>query len=272
MAFFNKRMILLFTNLFLLAGIGTTIANYSKSVIQGDAATNFSMSIKKYDTSSFGSGVSDGTLSYGTTSSSITVAANTGSATVNVTYNKNSSTTTTIFNNTAGEIRLYPGATNGGSLTYAISSGYKIISFQIKSSQNPGSTINGGTSFTSLNFTENFNTLTTTVVLKNEVNATSGTTNQLRTTEAIISYQSIDEINSESFSTNFLSSTENKQGFCNLNDLNWSTLESDYNALTVGAQNEFKTNTTNQTIIDARGRYNYLISYNNTLNDFVYGV
>jgi hypothetical protein len=37
MAFFNKRMILLFTNLFLLAGIGTTIANYSTSVIQGEA-------------------------------------------------------------------------------------------------------------------------------------------------------------------------------------------------------------------------------------------
>lgn len=52
----------------------------------------------------------------------------------------------------------------------------------------------------------------------------------------------------------------------------WSTLESDYNALTVGAQNEFKSNTTNQTIVDARARYNYLISYNNALNDFVFGV
>jgi len=37
MAFFNKRMILLFTNLFLLAGISITIANYSTSVIQGEA-------------------------------------------------------------------------------------------------------------------------------------------------------------------------------------------------------------------------------------------
>jgi len=40
MAFFNKRMILLFNNLFLLAGIGTTIANYSTSVIQGEANVN----------------------------------------------------------------------------------------------------------------------------------------------------------------------------------------------------------------------------------------
>jgi len=37
MAFFNKRMILLFTNLFLLAGIGTTIANYSTSQLEGQA-------------------------------------------------------------------------------------------------------------------------------------------------------------------------------------------------------------------------------------------
>jgi len=40
MAFFNKRMILLFNNLFLLAGIGTTIANYSTSVIEPFAAEN----------------------------------------------------------------------------------------------------------------------------------------------------------------------------------------------------------------------------------------
>ncbi len=45
MAFFNKRMILLFTNLFLLAGIGTTIANYSTSVIQGEASIEKSINI-----------------------------------------------------------------------------------------------------------------------------------------------------------------------------------------------------------------------------------
>jgi len=39
MVFFNKRMILLFTNLFLLAGIGITIANYSTSVIETEAST-----------------------------------------------------------------------------------------------------------------------------------------------------------------------------------------------------------------------------------------
>lgn len=45
MAFLNKRMILLFTNLFLLAGIGTTIANYSTSVIQGEANVEKSINI-----------------------------------------------------------------------------------------------------------------------------------------------------------------------------------------------------------------------------------
>ena len=56
MAFFNKRMILLFNNLFLLAGIGTTIANYSTSVIQGEAndkiITTYSLGISNSSSSS----------------------------------------------------------------------------------------------------------------------------------------------------------------------------------------------------------------------------
>ncbi len=46
MAFFNKRMILLFTNLFLLAGIGTTIANYSTSEFQGAATGEVEVLLK----------------------------------------------------------------------------------------------------------------------------------------------------------------------------------------------------------------------------------
>lgn len=272
MRFINKKFMLFMTNVFLLAGIGSTIANYSTSVIQGEAATTFSISIKKFNSTVFSTGVSDGNLSYGTSNNSITVLTNTGNASVTVSFAKNASTTFSIFNNSSGEIRLYPGATNGGSLSYTISSGFKIISFQIKSSQNPGSAINGGASFTSLDFTESFVSLTTSVVLKNVVNQTSGVSNQLRVTESILTYQSIDELDAETFSTTFLSTTDNKAGSCNENDLSWSTLESNYTNLTSNVKNEFKTNSINQTIIDARARYNYLISYNVALNDFVFGV
>ena len=39
MRFINKKLMLFMTNVFLLAGIGSTIANYSTSVIQGEAAS-----------------------------------------------------------------------------------------------------------------------------------------------------------------------------------------------------------------------------------------
>jgi hypothetical protein len=99
---------------------------------------------------------------------------------------------------------------------------------------------------------------------------TSGTTN-LTTSAAIeIQYISLNEGNAEIYSSNFLSSTAGKINCTS--DTGWSTLQSDYNALSADAKTEFKTNTTNQTIVDARERYNYLIAFNNTLTDFVNAV
>ena len=79
-----------------------------------------------------------------------------------------------------------------------------------------------------------------------------------------------DVVDAESFSTDFLTATENKANCTS--DTGWSTLQSDYDALSADAKTEFKTNTTNQTIVDARERYNYLIAFNNTLTDFVNAV
>jgi len=270
MRLFKKQLVVLTLNVLVFLVLASTISNYTTSYFEGEAATTFSATIKKYNLTASTPSVSDGLLSFGTSDSSLTYSQNTGNATFSVSFAKNSSTTTTLYNNSSGEVRLYPGLTNGGSLTYSISSGYKILSFRIKSSQNPGATINAGTSFTSLDKTENFSALTTQVTLKNVVNQSSGSGNNFRKTEVIMTYESISENDAESYSTNFLTSTENKANCTS--DTGWATLESDYNALSTDAKNEFKTNTTNQTILDARARYNYLIGFNNTLNDFVFGV
>ncbi len=48
MRFINKKIMLFMTNLFLLAGIGSTIANYSTSVIQGEAANASDLFFSQY--------------------------------------------------------------------------------------------------------------------------------------------------------------------------------------------------------------------------------
>jgi predicted extracellular nuclease len=48
MRFINKKIMLFMTNVFLLAGIGSTIANYSTSVIQGEAANASDLFFSQY--------------------------------------------------------------------------------------------------------------------------------------------------------------------------------------------------------------------------------
>lgn len=75
------------------------------------------------------------------------------------------------------------------------------------------------------------------------------------------------EVDAETFSTDFLLATENKVN-CTT-DTGWSELATDFGLLSSEAQTEFRTNSTNQTIMDAKARYDYLISYNELLTDFV---
>lgn len=99
---------------------------------------------------------------------------------------------------------------------------------------------------------------------------TSGTTNLTEANSIEIQYISLDEGSAETFSSDFLNATENKAN-CTT-DTGWLDLASDYDLLSEDAKTEFKTNSTNQTILDARERYNYLIAFNNTLPDFVNAV
>lgn len=116
---------------------------------------------------------------------------NNGDATITVTYNRNSASTHSIFNNTSNEIRLYPGTTNGGQLTYLISAGYKIVSITVNTSQNPGlSLTNNVGPLTTASTLQEYNPGVLSVWIKNAVNASSGTANQLRITNVVITYQS----------------------------------------------------------------------------------
>ena len=76
-----------------------------------------------------------------------------------------------------------------------------------------------------------------------------------------------DVIDAESFSNDFLTATENQVNCTS--DTGWSTLGTNFDALSEDAKTEFRTNTTNTTIVNARARYNYLRAFNNTLTDFV---
>ncbi len=70
-----------------------------------------------------------------------------------------------------------------------------------------------------------------------------------------------------SFSTSFNDSTNNKFGACTNEGLDWLNLKSTYTNLSKAGKREFALNS-NATVLDARTRYSYLISYNNSLDKF----
>lgn len=278
MAFLNKRMILLFTNLFLLAGIGTTIANYSTSVIEGQAI-DYTLGIDTGYT-----GANDGSSAWTTTNSQSSTF---GSKTLLQSLNSTTSYVSTVTSTTkfypagstygsAGKFKVGTSTAGGWGLVFTLSNSKKAINVEltVKRFTSNGSTydtdtyisINGGNS--QLVSSTSSELLTFNISSSNSVSI-SGTGKRFYLEGIKLSIDPSED-EASNFSTAFLLSTENKTNCTS--DSGWSTLESDYNALTVGAQNEFKSNTTNQTIVDARARYNYLISYNNALNDFVFGV
>lgn len=114
--------------------------------------------------------------------------ANPGGAILNVTYNRNSASTHSIFNNGGGELRLYPGGTNGGQITISLVGNYKIISIKVNTSQNPTIlSVNGAASVAGSPKVDFIDGVTT-VTIKNTSSATSGSSNQLRITDLIIEY------------------------------------------------------------------------------------
>jgi hypothetical protein len=278
MAFFNKRMILLFTNLFLLTGIGTTIANYSTSVLEGQAI-DYTLGINTGY-----SGPSDGSAVWTTSSSqTLTFGGKTLLQSLNATTSYISSITSTSkfypagsTYGTAGKFKVGTSSAGGWGLSFTLSNSKKAINVEltVKRFTSNGSTYDADT-YISINssnsqlVSSNTSELLTFNISSNNSVSISGTGKRFYLEGIKLSIDPSED-EASNFSSTFLNSTENKTNCTS--DIGWSALESDYNALTIDAQNEFKTNSTNQTIIDARARYNYLISYNNSLNDFVFGV
>ncbi len=290
MAFFNKRMILLFTNLFLLAGIGTTIANYSTSVIQGEATESRIL-------------ISNNTFENATTILSSNILPYTHSALTNyfsnpylMRVNLNHVVTLPVGNLTSGNTNNLPTSAELVSKIYVTvsavgnnattSPNYTIQAIDENSNDITGvnqtiqmhnATVNSGSTAKTAadNNPKEFVLISPSISIRGfkiTYSSGNGGTPGSALYRIKVEYVAISqsEVDAKNFASNFNIATDNKANCTS--DSGWSTLESDYNALTVGAQNEFKTNSTNQTIIDARVRYNYLISFNNTLNDFVFGV
>jgi len=73
---------------------------------------------------------------------------------------------------------------------------------------------------------------------------------------------------SNTFASYFLNMTENKQGSCTTESLKWATIDNTYDTLTA-SQKEVFLNSSDSNLINARARYQYLRSYNESLTDFL---
>ncbi|HHY96500.1 MAG TPA: InlB B-repeat-containing protein, partial [Acholeplasma sp.] len=152
----------------------TLYAVWEEVVVPSDPETLVIDTSGKYD-----KGISDGVIPAERLSLT-----NSGTANFTISFYKNNSSTITIFNNSGGEIRLYAGSGNGGQLTIEIEPGYKITEITIKTSQNGGLSINGGSSNTSSTISEIFELGLNQVVIKN----VALDNNQVRITDITITY------------------------------------------------------------------------------------
>ncbi|MFZ9197650.1 MAG: hypothetical protein ACO22H_04790 [Bacilli bacterium] len=284
MAFFNKRMILLFTNLFLLAGIGTTIANYSTSLIQGEAATSSGVVSTRtsalINSSNFSHQIFEFAVNADSAKNYAKLQTTNYFQTNNGFFGSNSPSSIKIVSLQLGTFGTWTGAKTVNFTLTLTNEGTKLTdvgaidSYTSSALSNSVDGSNGlFTNITSLSI-ESTSGFTFDGFRLELSTITSTTSGYLRMARFDYEYQytSIAESEAENYSSNFLLTTDNKQNLCDSVNLDWSTLESNYNSLSLDAKNEFKTNSTIQTIIDARARYNYLISFNNTLNDFVFSV
>ena len=110
MRFINKKFMLFMTNVFLLAGIGSTIANYSTSVIQGEAVVPERNKEFLFDN------LSGGTIPSGTTYIN-----------VNTSTNPCNFTITGGFNKTGTSPKIAFGITNSATISGVPSSTPSII-------------------------------------------------------------------------------------------------------------------------------------------------
>ena len=290
------------TNAFLLAGIGSTIANYSTSVIQGDAVSTSSY-ILNFESNQW-PGATNPKSAYdaGTANSDEgdTVVLNGISVNIysgligNIADDKkegNYSSRLRILSYT-NETTFLPGyLTILNDFSKASSITFKYANYgaltqgrlRLEISGDSGSTwtevwsqSSSVSTLTSVNYTIDYSVFSGNPSSSKRfrfVASALSPTNQNNTRinlDSIEVFTDNDLSSSYDYSTDFLIATANKVNCAS--DSGWDLQELEYNSLSTNAKNEFKTNSTNQTIIDARARYNYLISYNAALNDFVFGV
>jgi hypothetical protein len=273
MRFINKKIMLFMTNVFLLAGIGSTIANYSTSVLQGEALSRTKVAL--FGTSNLTSGwVQSGfTPTQGTdyvrfrTNETNFVSTSSKSSLIDPLEQFTSSLTITF------KVGSFGGTGTSGFLRAEILNSSNTVLNSATGSftlNNADESYIQGSSIT-LTLPENPSDIDK---FKLILHSSSGFTDSkyMRFQELTITYSS--ELittydDATTFATTLLNSTNDKEN-C-LSDDNWTTLSSSYTNLSSDAKIYFQNTTTNQTILNARNRYNYLRSFNISLPDFIFG-
>ncbi len=289
---------LFMTNVFLLAGIGSTIANYSTSVIQGEAFTNRTITINRSL-----SAIPIGTIAY-TDSNTYTITDSGASQTVSITGSFFSSSSQTFIQFKQGAAKTSaPIDDRRGWWSTTATPGYitkititptangstgtaRIIAPILSSSQTVGKI----TSFTS--DATNAPSFATKEEVKNVMGSTTVSTpvewtfsrnkmyryfnftpnsNHAHYYNSVVIEYDVPESDLEAvitFSDYFLTNTNNKNGQCTIGGLNWTNLSDTYNTLTTNQKSLFVANSANSSVADAVSRYLYLRSFNATLTNF----
>ncbi len=286
MRLFKKQLVVLTLNVLVFLVLASTISNYTTSYVEGEAdtgsaslVTNVSdlnsgdkIIIAGYDNSSTGSPV--GNYSISTTQNSNNRGAQSVSVSSgNLTYDTDTTEILTLgISSTYWTLYANFSVTTGYLFSAGATSNNYLRTRNLDSDGNSRWTISISSNLATIT---SQGSATRNLLRLNDTNSptifSSYASGQVLPSIYKVSNSStISLVDSKFYSQQFLTTTENKTNCTS--DSGWSTLETNYNALSNDAKNEFKTNTTNQTIVNARARYNYLISFNNTLNDFVFGV
>lgn len=272
MRLLKKQLLVFSINLLVFVGLASTISGYTTSYIEGEA-------LNKTITARFGTAnLSSGWQQFGFTTTQ-------GTDYVRFRSNESNYVITTSRSSLIDPLEQF---TSSLTVTYKVGSfGGSGTSGTLRAEllDNANNVlINGTGSFSLTTATESYaqgSTITLSLpenpsninTFKLILNSSSGFSDSiyLRLEELKITYTS--EListydDSTNFATNLLNSTSNKEN-CFVDD-NWTTLANSYSLLSTESKDYFKNTSTNQTIIDARERYNYLINFNNLLNDFIY--
>ena len=300
MRFINKKIMLFMTNVFLLAGIGSTIANYSTSVIQGQAIGSTNVVIAEL----YGGGGNssapykkDYAVLFNLSSNSVdlntwSIQYTSSAGGINPsTWSKVNLTGKTIAPFRFILVGLSTEGATGVSLTSpdvdstSINAGAAGGKIALMSTQTLALDVAKPTSNlidfigygTTANEREGASTAdnapagsnTSAIRRKNFLNDTDNNKNDFETGTPTPLNSSSKSTTAEIFANYFLSQTEAKVGSCTDAGLGWSTtLTSDYNNLSAGQKALFVAGSANTAISNAVSRYLYLRSFNATLTNF----